>query len=194
MTTSRRQRRTTQGGRTGASPLASRRFGRRLFGVMATVAVIYAAFGLYRVAHAARTFGPVYLGMSRAEIRYIHGTPVARSPDGDLWRMRDGGVETSVLFDDADRVAAVGCRAAAGGDGAACPDVLDVRVGDGEGAVWLKFGAPTAEHYRGDRKIMAYPELGVRFELQRTTVVAVEHRRWQGPVALALRAVSLLAP
>ncbi len=157
---------------------------------MAVVAIVYAGVGLYRVVHAARNFGAVYMGMSRPEVRYLFGAPVAQGERGQLWRMREGQTETTVLFDGADRVTAVGCR----GDGTGCPDAMGVRVGDGEEAVWRLFGFPSTEQFQGDRKIMAYPELGIRFDLRRGTVFAIEHRRWQGATALGARAISLLAP
>ena len=190
---SERRRRSSQGGRQRLSPLASPRFGRRLFLAMAIVAAVYGGAALYRIIHAARTFGATYMGMPRAEVQYTFGPPDTQGQSGALWRMHSGDAETSFLFDARDQVAAVGCRAASG-SGGDCPDILGLRLGDSEYDVWEKLGFPTSEAYANDSKVMAYPALGIRVKLRRTTIVAIEHRHVSGVMPFALRAISLLAP
>ena len=191
-TTSGRRRRSIQSG-AGSALLASPRFGRQLFGVMAAVAVVYAGVALYGIVHGARTFGSTFMGMSRDQVRYYYGAPDAGSSDA-MWRTRDGDAATSFLFDAHDRLVAVGCAPAGTGVGGDCPSALGLRLGDGEQAVWDRLGTPTATGFVGDAMIMAYPELGIRLKLRRATIVAIEHRHVSGIVPFAVRAISLLAP
>lgn len=178
----------------GGGALGSRHFGRRLFVAMAVIALAYGGVGLYNVVHASRTFGPTYMGMSRAEVQYVFGSPSARSADNRLWRMHEADAVTTVLFDASDRLTAIDCRGTMGTSGAACPAPLGIHVGDVEDAIWRKLGPPSGETYGGDGKVMDYPEMGLRFALRRATIVAIEHRRWRGPVALAVRAATVLSP
>ena len=161
---------------------------------MAAIAVVYAGFMLYRVTHAARTFGSAFMGMTREQVRYYFGAPDAQRSDGTVWRVRDGDAATSFLFDARDQMMAVGCAAARVGGGGDCPDVLGLRLGSSEDAVWERLGVPTAVGYVGDSMIMDYPELGIRLKLRRAAIVAIEHRHISGTIPFALRALSLLAP
>lgn len=189
-----RRRRSGQAGRRETSALASPRFGRRLFVVMAVIAIGYVGIMLYGAVHGARTFGMAYMGMTRAEVRYFYGVPAAQGAGDMLWRSREGDAETSFLFDRADRLDVIGCRGIAGRAGADCPDAFGLHLGDGEDAVWIKLGAPTDETFAGDSKIMAYPALGIRLKLRRAVIVAIEHRHVSGTTSFALRALTLIGP
>lgn len=161
---------------------------------MSGVAVIFLALGGYQVVHAARNYGGVPLSVGRAEIRYLFGPPAARSSDDRLWRARDGDAAWSFLFDASDRLSAVGCKGAAAADAARCPDVLGLTIGDSEDAMWQKLGIPDGEQFIGADKVVSYPALGMRLMLRRAVVVAVERRRATDPIALGVRAISVLAP
>lgn len=192
--TAARRRRSVQPGRARTSLLQSPCFGRWLAAAMLALTAIYLGWIGYSALYAARNFGPLHVGMSRAEVRYFYGAPAARSGDDRGWTVRDGDAVLQLGFSANGGLATSRCTAAPGQDGAACPGVLGVQLGQTEDVIWDRLGAPTAQSFRGDAKVMHYPELGARFVLRRVAIVAIEREKRAGTAALAARALSLAAP
>jgi hypothetical protein len=130
-----------------------------------------------------QSLGPYGLGMSKDEGLYGFGKPKAvrtgdsgawiSGPDQnaakayDRWNYVDstsGSVEFA--FDPTTSLATRLSCSNAEHVRAACPGAFRVHIGDVEDMVVYHLGRPSRIEYRGPRKIMAYPELGVEFALR----------------------------
>jgi hypothetical protein len=190
--TSERRRRTTRntGGPVGL--LQSPRFGRWLFMGMTLLAAGYVAYGMRQAWIGSVMYGPGYLGMTRAETRYIYGAPTVGGERDAAWRYREAGAISSFHFDRG-VVSRLGCSAEAEG-GASCPEAHGIGIGTSEERIWSVLGMPPVQIYRENAKIIAYPGLGTRFLLRRLQVVAIEQRPSAGVLPFTMASLRLLAP
>lgn len=135
---------------------------------MLVVAILYAAFALYQVRTASFMYGPLILGMSRSEARYVMGSPQAAESETQSWHFSERGRIISVRFGQDNRVFSIACRHQ-GETALFCPDLLGIEIGSGEDQLWRRLGGGR-EAYRDNIKTMDYPELNAAFRLERLSV------------------------
>lgn len=172
--------------------LRSPHLGRRVAFAVALLAAVLIAYAGYLAYHAARNYGAVPLGISRAEVRYLYGAPAMIDPADTMWRYASGGAVNSFRFGPDGALATVSCTVT--DSRGACPDVLGVAIGTGEDDVWSTLGTPAEQTFPADAKLLDYPGLGVRVLLRRGVVVALEHRRHAGRLGFLPHAIQLLIP
>lgn len=166
-----------------------------LFVAMTAVGLAYVGYNLYEVQLATSGYGAAQPGMTRDETRYMFGPPPPGSGGGRaaLWRYRDGPAMTSMRFDETGRIAAAGCTDTTGGQ-TGCPGVLGVTIGSGEDQVADLLGAPERVAYSGNSKVIVYPDLGLRFQLRRYAVSAIQSERRTSRFSYLPRAIRMLLP
>lgn len=143
--------------------LRSGRFGKFLLAAMLGLAA-FRIWSVWREVNAGIAgLGPVTIGMSREELRYRVGEPQSQAGPA-AWHYVEAGRTITVTFSAAtDRVTAISCGEQ-GSSPAACPDLLGVRVGEGDADVVRALG-PGRESFAAGKAWRRYPQIGASIEL-----------------------------
>lgn len=156
----------------GLEWLRSLAVGQIIFRGMWVVAFLYAASALYQVRTASYMYGPLMLGMTRSEARYVMGSPQAAESETQNWHFAEQGRIISVRFGQDNRVFSIACRHQ-GETALSCPDLIGIEIGSGEDQLWRRLGG-AREAYRDTSKTMDYPDLNAAFRLEKLSVTQIK--------------------
>ena len=173
--------------------VTSVRADRALFMAMFALAVAYAVTAGYMVWTATLGYGDAWMGMSKAEARYVLGPPPVTSAADAHWRYSDGGTLVDVRFDHSGKIEAVSCTEAANSL-KSCPAKLGLHIGTTERDLILRIGGADRNWIDGQDKFKRYDGLGLTFRLRRTIVVEIIQERKSGLLDLSRRILWVLMP
>ena len=159
--------------------------------IMGAAAVLYVVASAGWIYYAGGIAGGLPRGVSKTDTRYILGTPARE--DASQWVYERGASTTVFNYNDRDQAESMLCYAK-GTNGGACPAFLGVGINTTEDAIWTMMGAPDAQKYYGDTKVIAYSGLGLEFTLERFAVKGIATIPVTRPELTILQAGRLMFP